>query len=168
MFAEIQFTSIKIETVLTDYLIRGELHSRGDIVIFLNDRNYPTFSLYDCELHPLSSDRRVEVIRHSLVTIDKNSVYAVGVLDDGALENAHLAVSKREVTIYTGRFAVHGMLHVPEDAPDEDILDESRDFFGVSGGAIYPLSPVATNPHPSFPLILVNRLMIQAYSVQNS
>ncbi len=168
MFAEIQFTSIKIETVLTDYVIRGELRSRGDIVIFLNDRHYPTFSLYDCELHPLASDRRVEVVRQSLVTIHKNLVSAVGVLDEGVLKNAQLSVSQREVTIYTGRFAVHGMLHVPEDAPDEDILDESRDFFGVTEGAIYPLSPVATNLHPNSPLILVNRLTIQAYSVQHS
>lgn len=168
MFAEIQFTSINIEAVLADYIIRGELHSRGDIEIFLNDRNYPTFSLFDCELHPLAADRRVETVRQEQITIEKTEVIAVSVLDESALENAQLTVSKRKVIVYSGRFAIHGLLHVPADAPDEDVLDENRDFFGISEGSIYPLAPVGTDPLTSSPLILINRQTIQAYSVHES
>ncbi|MGB3713800.1 MAG: hypothetical protein WA996_05150 [Candidatus Promineifilaceae bacterium] len=168
MFAEIQFTPIRIEAVLADYTIRGELRSRGNIAIFLNDRNYPTFSLFDCELYPLAADRRVETVRQDLITIEKREVIAVSVLDERALENAQLTVSKRKVIVYSGRFAIHGLLHVPADAPDEDVLDEKRDFFGITEGSIYPLAPVGTNPFTSSPLILVNRQTIQAYSVHAS
>ena len=168
MFAEIQFTSIKIEAILADYAIRGELRSRGDIAIFLNDRNYPTFSLFDCELHPLAADRRVETVRQDLITIEKTEVIAVSVLDEHALENAQLTVSKRKVIVYSGRFAIHGLLHVPADAPDEDVLDEKRDFFGITEGSIYPLAPVGTDPITSSPLILINRQTIQAYSVHKN
>lgn len=168
MFAEIQFTSIRIEAVLADYIVRGELHSRGDIVIFLNDRNYPTFSLYDCVLHPLAVDRRVETVRQEVMTIEKTKVTAVSVTDETALENAQLTVSKRKVILYSGRFAVHGLLHVTADAPDEDILDETREFFGVTEGSIYPLVPVGTDPFTGSPLILINRQRVEAYSVQQS
>ena len=168
MFAEIQFTSIKIETILADFVIRGELRSRGDIVIFLNDRNYPTFSLYDCELFPLAADRKVEIIRQELVTIDKTKVTAISVLDKDALERAQLPVTSRKVIIYGGQFAFYGMFHVQADSPDEDIFDETRDFFGLTKGSVYPLVPVGTEPYASSPLILINRQTVQAYSVQNS
>jgi hypothetical protein len=168
VFAEIQFTPIIIEAVLADYTIRGVLRSRGDIAIFLNDRNYPTFSLIDCELHPLAADRRVETVRQELITIEKTEVIAVSVLDESALESAQITVSKRKVIIYSGRFAIHGLLHVPADAPDEDILDEKRDFFAITEGSIYPLAPVGTDPHTSSPLILINRQTIQAYSVHET
>jgi hypothetical protein len=168
VFAEIQFTNISIEAVLADYSIRGQLHSRGDIAIFLNDRNYPTFSVYDCELHPLAPDRRVETVRQELITIEKSESIAISVLEENALEMTQLTISKRKVIIYSGRFAIHGLLHVPADAPDEDILDEKRDFYGITEGSIYPLAPVGTDPITSSPLILVNRLTIQAYSVHES
>jgi hypothetical protein len=168
VFAEIQFTSIKIEAILADYIIRGDLHSRGDIAIFLNDRNYPTFSLYDCELHPLAADRRVETVRQNLITIEKTEVIAISVLDERALENSQITLSKRKVIVYSGRFAIHGLLHVPADAPDEDALDEKRDFFGITEGSIYPLTPVGTDPFTSSPLILINRQTIQAYSVHET
>jgi hypothetical protein len=168
VFAEIQFTSIKIEAILADYTIRGELRSRGDIAIFLNDRNYPTFSVFDCELHPLAADRRVETVRQDLITIEKTEVIAISVLDEGALEKAQFTLSKRKVIIYSGRFAIHGLLHVPADAPDEDVLDEKRDFFGITEGSIYPLVPVGTDPFTSSPLILINRQTIQAYSVHEN
>lgn len=168
MFAEIQFTKIRVEVILADYLARGDLRSRGDIVIFLNDRNYPTISLYNCELRPLAPDRRVETVKQKAITLVKSGIRALGVQDEGSLENAQLTLSARKVVFHVGRFAINGMLHVPADAPDEDLLDETRDFFGVSKGSVYPIQPVATVPVSSFPLILVNRQNIQAYSVQES
>lgn len=168
MFAEIQLTSISVEIVLTDYTIRGVMHSRGEILNFLNDRNYPTFSIYDCELHPLAADRKVEMIRQDVVTIAKSKVVLVSVLDKSMTKSTTLTTSKRKVTLYCGQFAIHGLLHVPADAPDEDIIDEARDFFGMTEGSIYPLMPVGTEPYADAPLMLVNRQTIEAYSALQS
>lgn len=168
MFAEIQFTSLAVEVLLSDYLLQGELRSRGDIVIYLNDRNYPSFILYDCALSPLDSNRRVETIKQDMISVEKAEVAAVSALDKTALENAHLSVARRMTTIYVSRFAIHGYLHVPADAPDEDLLDETRDFFGITEGSIYPLIPVGTTPFEKPSLLLVNRGRIQAYNVQES
>ncbi|HET6444180.1 MAG TPA: hypothetical protein VFI27_06315 [candidate division Zixibacteria bacterium] len=168
MFAEIQFTSVTVETVLADYIIRGLMHSRGEILNFLNDRNYPSFSLHDCEVHPLAVNRKVEMIRQDVVTIQKSKVVLVSVLDQGVGEKAQLTVSKRRVTFYCGQFAIHGQIHVPADAPDEDIIDETRDFFGMTEGSVYPLMPVGTEPYAGVPLILINRMTVEAYSAIHS
>jgi hypothetical protein len=168
MFAEIQFTSVTVETVLADYIVRGSMRSRGDILNFLNDRNYPSFSLHDCEVHPLAANRKVEIIRQSVVTIQKSKVVLVSVLDKSISEMAQLTVSKRKVTFYCGQFAIHGQIHVPADAPDEDIIEETRDFFGITEGSVYPVMPVGIEPYTGVPLILVNRLTVEVYSVINS
>jgi hypothetical protein len=166
MFAEIQFTNFSVEAVLADYVIRGEMHSRGEVHNFLNDRNYPNFSLYGCELHPLAATRKIDTVRQELITVDKAKVVVLSAIDQDILDKTHLTISTRKVVFYCGRFAVHGMLHVTADAPDEDIIDETRDFFGITQGSIYPLMPVGTDPLANAPLMLINRHNIEAYSVQ--
>lgn len=167
MFAEIQFTKVNVEAVLADYVIRGVLHSRGEVLNFLNDRRYPTFSLYDCELHPLSVERKISTFNQELVTIDKKRIIVLSVLDEHIREGLQLTISERIVNFYCGNLAIHGLLHVPADAPDEDILDEKRDFFGITDGSVYSLVPVGTEPHSDAPLMLINRHNIGAYSVQS-
>ena len=166
MFAEIQYTKFKVEAVLPNYVIRGLLRSRGEVLNYLNDRRYPTFSLYDCELVPISSDRKINTISQDSVTIDKRRVIVVSVLDESVKENMQLTVSERIVIFYCGNLAIHGLLHVPADAPDEDILDETRDFFGITNGSIYSLVPVGSDPTGNAPLMLLNQHMVNAYSVQ--
>jgi hypothetical protein len=167
MFAEIQFTKVNVEAVLADYVIRGVLHSRGEVLNFLNDRRYPTFSLYDCELHPVSTGRKIETVSQNLVTIEKKQVIVLSVLDKHIRDGMQLTVSERVVIFYCGNFAIHGLLHVPADAPDEDILDEKRDFFGMTGGSVYSLVPVGTEPYSNAPLMLLNQHKVGAYSVQS-
>ena len=167
MFAEIQFTKVNVEAVMADYLIRGEMHSRGEVLNFLNDRRYPTFSLYDCELHPLSTERKIGTFNQDLVTIDKKQVIVLSVLDKHIREGIQLTVSERIVIFYCGNIAIHGLLHVPADAPDEDILDEKRDFFGITDGSVYSLVPVGTEPRSDAPLMMLNRHNVGAYSVQS-
>jgi len=166
MFADIQFTNVNVEAVLADYVIRGEMHSRGEVHNYLNDRNYPNFSLYGCELHPLAADRKIDTVRQDLITLDKAKVIVLSALDQDILDKTHLTISKRKVIFYCGWFAIHGLLHVTADAPDEDIIDETRDFFGITMGSIYPLVPVGTEPLTNAPLMLINRHNIGAYSVQ--
>jgi len=167
MFAEIQFTTFNVEAVLPDYVVRGILRSRGEVLNYLNDRRYPTFSLYDCELVPLSSDRKISTISQELVTIDKKRVVVVSVLDESVKDDLHLTISERIVIFYCGNLAIHGLLHVPADAPDEDILDETKDFFGITDGSIYSLIPVGAEPHSNAPLMLLNQHAVAAYSVQS-
>ena len=165
MFAEIQFTNVNVEVVLVEYVIRGEMHSRGEVLNFLNDRRYPTFSLYDSELHPVSIERKVEVVRQELVTVQKQHVLLVSVLDRHIRDSMQLTVSERKAIFYCGAFAIHGLLHVPADAPDEDILDETRDFFGITEGSVYSLTPVSQDPIKNAPIMLINRQGVEAYSV---
>jgi hypothetical protein len=167
MFAEIQFTKVNVEAVLADYVIRGVLHSRGEVLNFLNDRRYSTFSLYDCELHPLSAERKIGIFNQDLVTIDKKKVIVLSVLDKHVRDAIQLTASKRIVIFYCGNIAIHGLLHVSADAPDEDILDEKRDFFGITDGSVYSLVPVGTEPCSDAPLMLLNRHNVGAYSVQS-
>ena len=165
MFAALQFTPINVEAVLADYVVSGSLKSRGEILNFLNDRRYPTFSLYGSELQPTAASRKIETVKQELVTINKASVIVVSVEDREALADMQLTISERRVIFYCGSLVVHGLLHVPADAPDEDILDEAKDFFGITKGSIYSLVPLSIDPKKDVPLMLINRHKIEAYSV---
>ena len=57
MFAEIKLSSIGIEAITGDHLVRGDIQSRGDMLVYLNDRNWSFLPIHNGELFPLSSDR---------------------------------------------------------------------------------------------------------------
>lgn len=165
MFREIKLSTIQIEAVLADYLLRADFQPKGELVAYLNDRNWTYVPFMSGELLPLAADRRVGAMKQALTTVNKSRLEVLSLLKEDQAQNVVLPAAGRRVLFYVGQFAVQGHLHVSADAPAEDLLDELHDFYAVSSASIYPLQPVATAPTEKVPLLLINRCMVQAYRV---
>lgn len=166
MFGELKLDTFQTEAVLPDYLFRADLRPRGSMLTYMNDRGRPFIPFENAELFSLAADRQVGGLRQSgIMTVNKSAILLLSLLKEEQAEKVQLLAAKRPVVFYVGFFAVQGQLHVNQDAHDEDVLEETKDFFALSQVSIYPLRPVATAPTRQVPLLLINRVRVQAYHV---
>jgi hypothetical protein len=165
MFRQIELATLQIEAILQDYLLRGEFQPRGQLVSYLNDRNWSFLPVKNAVFSALAADRRVGEIKQSASVINKSRLAILSVLDEGEAAEVQLPTGTRPVIFYVAQFAVQGQLHVRPDAPDEDILDEMHDYFPVTQASIFPVRPVAVAPTRQVPLLLISRPLTQAYQV---
>ena len=165
MFREIQLKTFQIEGILLDYLLRASLQPRGHLLAFLNDRNWEYIPFHDAELTPLAHDARLGGMRKEVLSVNKNNLCLVSLLDPEKTTDIQLPIAHRPVIFHLGLFAVQGELHVTSDAPDEDLMDDLHDYFPVTSASIYPIRPVSATPTAKVPMLFVNRTLVQAYQV---
>jgi hypothetical protein len=166
MFRQIELSTFRVEVVSQDYLLQADFQPRGDLQGYLNDRNWEFIPFKKSELSLLAADRRVKNMQQEKCSINKSMVVLLSLLEEAKVAEVHLQSSTRPIIIYTGSFAIQGNLHVPPDAPDEDLLDDLHDFFPVTAASIFPLRPVAALPTKEVPLLFINRKAIQSYNVR--
>lgn len=165
MFREIELATIQVEAILQDYILRGEMQPRGQLVAYLNDRNWTYLPVRNATLSALASDRRVGEVKQSAAVINKNRLAALSILRQEDAGQVQLPTGERPVVFYLAHFAIQGNLHVRSDAPDEDILDDLHDFFPVSDVTVFPVRPVAAALARKIPLLMISRPLTQAYQV---
>ena len=153
----------KIEMLVDNYIVRGNVKPLGDLIIFLNDKNRGSVPFYDTEFLPLALDRQVKGIQQPQMTMIKDHIIFISVLEESSAEKVQLLKAKRPVVFYVDRFAIHGNLHVNSDSSDEDLLDDSRDFYAISEAKLFPIRPVAQSIKQEVPLLIINRLDVTAY-----
>ena len=167
MFGQIELSTFLVEVILEDFLVRGELQPRGDILTYINDRNWDFIAFRNCELLPLAKDSRVSAINQDLLVINKNHLCAISVLDKNQTENIRLQEGDRPFICYISQFAIQGKAHVHSESPDEDMLDERQDFYALTEASIFPIRPVSVSPKQKVPLLIIKRGRIQVYHVQS-
>lgn len=168
MFGEIQLGSFETEAILRDYILRGELQSRGDLLAYLNDRQWNFIPFKEAEIHPLSKERKVGAMKRAETLVNKAHLEVISVLREDEAAKVHLSIYKRPVLFILGHFVIQGNLHVSEDAPDLDILDELHDYFPVTSGSIFPIRSAATAPTNRVPLLFISRPAVQVYRIVDS
>jgi hypothetical protein len=166
VFGEIQLPKVRVEVVLADYVIRGDMQPRGDLISYMNDPHWSFVALRESELFPLALDRRVKGVRQSLTVVNKAYIRALMLLDEDDAQRLSYPVTGRPVIFYSEYFAIQGNLRVSADAPDEDLLDDMHDFYALTEVSIYPLRPTASSPGPGAPLALISRPLLQAYQLR--
>jgi len=165
VFRQIELATLQVEAILQNYVLRGELQPRGQLVAYLNDRNWTFLPFKNAVFSPLATDRRVGEIKQALSVINKKQLAALCVLTEEDAADVQLPSGTRPVVFYVAHFAVQGQLHVRPDAPDEDILDDLHDYFPITQATIFPVRPVAATPTRQVPLLLISRPLTQAYQV---
>ena len=168
MFGEIRLEAFQVELILRDYLMRGEIRSRGDLFAYLNDRQWNFIPIMNAQLHPLSKERKIGAMKRADTLVNKSHIELLSVTNEEEAEKVHLSIYHRPVLVVLGHFVIQGDLHVSEDAPDQDILDELHDFFPVTDGSIFPIRSVATTPIEQVPLLFISRPAVQLYRIQES
>lgn len=166
MFREIELATIQVEVVSNDYVVQADMQPRGELSVYLNDRNRGFAPFKNVELSPLFVDRRVEKVRRGQLMVNKWNLVMLSLLRQEQADQVQLLSATRPIVIYTSHFAVRGQLHVSTEAPQEDLLSEVHDYHGLTRVTIYPLREVATAPTASVPLLFVRRQLVQAYHAQ--
>jgi hypothetical protein len=166
MFREIELTTFQVEAILDAYVLRADMQPRGDLGVYINDRNWDFIPFQNAELLPLSVERRVEKVRRAQFVVNKHNLAVLSVLGEEQADQVQLLSATRAVVLYTSQFAVKGQLHVNTEAPQEDLLAELHDYHGLTKATVYPLREVATAPTASVPLLFVRRQLVQAYHAQ--
>jgi len=165
MFGELQLKTFQAEVVLEDYLIRAKIQPRGSMLVYLNDRQRPFLPFEGVEIYPLALERQVNCIKQSEIIINKRYLKILCLTDEEEAQSEQLLASKRPVAFYTGAFAIQGQLHVNADARDQDLLDETKDYFAMSEVSIYPIRKVLTPPTRRAPVLYLSRSLVQAYHI---
>ena len=163
MFREIELTTIQVEAILDAYVLQADMQPRGELGVYLNDRNRGFIPFQNAELVPLYADRRVEKVRRGQFIVNKHNVAILSLLREDQADQVQLLSATRPVVLYTSHFAVNGQLHVNTEAPQEDLLSEMHDYHGLTMATLYPLRELAAAPTSSVPMLFVRRQFVQAY-----
>jgi hypothetical protein len=164
MFGELKLDTYQVEVVLQDFLVRADFHPRGTVLTYLNDRSRPYIPFENADLFPLAADRQVGGLKQSgIITLNKSTILLLSILKGDQAEKVQVLAAKRPAILYAGFFAIQGQLHVNQDALNEDVLEETKEFFALSQASVFPLRPVASAPTRQVPLLLISRHAVQAY-----
>ena len=165
MLEQIQVTVFQVEVILPYYLLRANFAPLGQMTTYLNDRTRGNVRFTDLELAPLAANRQVKVINQPSVTIDKSQIEIVSLTNPEQVSEIQILQSKRQAVFYTSHFAVQGQIHVNADSRNEDLLDDTRDFFPMTEVSIFPLRAVASAPVRRVPMVMLGRVRVQLYHV---
>lgn len=163
MFGKLELPTFQVEVLTPGLLLRAAFQPKGDLLIFMNDRRYEVMHFDHVEMSPLMPDAQVKGVKQEMMAIAKKYIVGVGLLEPERVGNVMMLAAKRPFVVYTEWFAIRGDLHVNADARDDDVFDETKDFFGITDAAIYPMRTLRTAPTRKIPLLAINRHAIYAY-----
>lgn len=160
---ELTLPTYQVEAFSADFIYRANFKPRGAFLIYMNDRTRSFVPFEEVELFPVAPDRQVKGIKQGLMVVNKTNLQMISVASAEQAQSVQVLQAKRPAVFYTSHLAVQGQLHVNPDARDDDLLDDTRDYFALSEATVYPLRAMAVAPTRQAPLILLNRLHIQSY-----
>lgn len=160
-----QLSSYNVEVSIHNFILKGAFVPRSDFMVFVNDKDNATYPFTDAQLMPLMADYQVPGIRHSMISLNRDLIAFMSVLETRETSRLQFVAASRRVVFYTEWFAIRGELHVHGEKRDDDLLDTSHDFFPVTHAEIHPLRPVTVHYQKKAPVIVINRHRVLAYNV---
>ena len=159
----IQFDPIAVDVSTGNFLIRGEVEARGDLVVFLNDHNRSSFPVRNAKFMPDGPEYKVAAMQQPSFTISQEHIAFVAMTNEADVEKVQFVNSSRTVVFYTNWFAIRGELHVSSEARDDELLDPTKDFFVITDVAVYPIREMTNKPKRRYPLAAIQRSGIVGY-----
>ena len=162
---ELILPSYAFEAVTTDFLFRGMFQPRGELTVFTNDPRYVYYTFNDIEMFPINTGYQISCIKQSVINVNRNKIVFISLIDKADAKKVQVLAAKRPVVFYSESFAIQGYLHTNSDFPDNDLLDDARDFFPMTEATIFPLKSAPTAITRQVPLLVINRHQATGYHV---
>ena len=159
----IQFDFWNVEVGIPSFLIKARFQPRGDMLLFLNNPTYLSFYFEDVEMLPLGTKYQFKGIKQPGMTINREAISFMSILDKSDMERMQLLAAKRTMVFYTEWFAIRGDFHVNSETPSENIFDEKNEYFPLTDAKVYPLRKMMNKPITEVPGLLLNRTVILSY-----
>jgi len=163
MFGDLKLPTFQVEVIIPGFLVRAAFQPKGDLLIFMNDRRYDVARFDEVEMYPIMPDAQVKGVKQEIITLNKKFISGIALLEEERLENVMLLTSKRPFIVYTEWFAIQGNLHINADSPNEDVFDETKDYFAITDASVYPIRTLRKAPTRKVPLLAINRHAVYAY-----
>lgn len=163
----LQFEFWDVELGIPSFLVKTRFQPRGDMLIFLNNLTYLSFYFEDVEMLPLGTKYQFKGMKQPGMTINREAISFMSILDESKVENMQLLAAKRTIVCYTEWFAIRGELHVNTETPGENLFDEKYEFFPLTDVTIFPLRKIMNKPVQKVPALLLNRTAILGYHVHH-
>ncbi len=163
MFGKLELPTFQVEVLMPGFMARAVFQPKGDLLIFMNDRRYDVARFDEVEMYPIVPDAQVKGMKQEMMALNKKFITGIALLEPERVENVMLLASKRPFVFYSEWFAIRGNLHANPDSRDDDVFDETKDFFGVTDASIYPMRNLRKAPTRKVPLLAINRQDIYAY-----
>lgn len=163
MPAELQLPVFKVEVLTPGLLFQADFQPKGDFLIFMNDRRYSYIRFEAVQLRPITEDAQFNGVAQPFVAVSKRHIIGLSVLEAEKMNRVQVLQAKRPFVIYSDWYIIQGNLHINPDARDDDAFDETRDFFGLTDAAIYPIRSLRKRPTARIPFVTINRHNILAY-----
>lgn len=159
----IQLESWKVEIGIPNFLVRATLQPRGDLMLFLNNFTYNSYSVSHAELLPLAADYQIKGVKQPMMAINRAAMAFISILEADKAARIQLLQASRPAVFYTEWFAVRGNLHVNSETPDDNLFDDKFEFFILTDATLYPLRPLHHRPTAKVPALAINRKTLLAY-----
>jgi len=159
----ITFEPISVDISAGNFLVRGEIEPRGDLIVYMNDNNNTSFAILNAQFMPDGPEYKVPAIKQSLITINQDRLAFLGVINEADMERVQFVQSSRTAVFYTNWFAIRGALHVHGEAKEEELMEPTRHFYAVTNATIFPIRETTHTPHRTYPLVIINRSEMIGY-----
>ena len=161
----IQFEPISVDVSTGNFIVRGEVEARGDLLIFLNDHNRASFPILNAQIMPDGPEYKVSPIKQTSFTASQERIAFVALIDEADAAKVQYVQASRPVVFYTNWLAIRGDLHVSSESRDDELLEPTKDFFAVTNASVYPIRQMTHKPQRQYPLIAIQRSNIVGYHV---
>ena len=164
----ITFQPISVDISAGNFLVRGEIESRGDLIVFMNDENNSSFAILNAQFMPDGPEYKVPAIRQSSITINQEHLAFVGVNNEEDAQKVQFVQSSHTAVFYTNWFAIRGKLHVHGEAKEDELMEATRLFYPVTDVSIFPIRQTTNAPQRKYPLVVINRAEIIGYHLHQT
>lgn len=154
-----------VEVGIQNFLLKGTFTPRSDFMVFVNDHDIATYPFVDAQLVPLTAEYQVPGIRQTLISLNRDLIAFISVLDVAQTERLQYVQASHRVVFYTDWFAIRGDLHVSGEAREDELLDTRHDFFALTHADIHPLRPLTGTMQRKVPFVAINRHRVLAYNL---
>lgn len=168
MFGKLELPTFKAEVLTAGYMLRTSFQPKGDMLIYMNDQRYSVIRFDDVEFFPIMPEAQVRGVKQEAMAVSKSNIVGISILDEDKMDKIQMMASKRPFIFYTAWFAIQGDLHVNPDAREDDVFDETRDFFAITNAIIFPLRKVRMAPARKVPFFTINQHTVFAYHPHQS
>ena len=164
----LHFDPISVDISAGNFLVRGEIEVRGDLIVYLNDQNRSSFPIRNAQIMADGPEYKVSAMKQTSFTTSQEHIAFVAVPKEEDAQKVQFVQASRTVVFYTNWFAIRGDLHVSSEARDDDLMDPTKDFFAVTDVSVFPIRQMTHQPQHKYPLAAIQRTGVVGYHIYES
>jgi hypothetical protein len=159
---QIQVHSFPVDVLTPHYRIYGELRSRGEAAVFLNDEEVETLTIHDATLMPLRQGMRLGAVTAAEIHVPKTEPQVL--ILGGYVPEVKPLPKTSELVCFTDTYVLRGTFHMGMEVKVLDLFYvQNIPFFPVTKLDVFTLYPMAVEVKVMAELAYVQGNAVRAF-----